>query len=262
MYLLQSLYKFNIHCSQEGNLLKIVYNSDMNILKKFIYSILALQEKILTKKLGKHLETSSANKTSKTVLASNVTLTLNAKTEKNKEIVLNSVSEIVSGVKNNPYMLLEYIKTHGTKVVKLPNADKILSLIGEDEGLVCELCGSEAFYINIFTDSGFSFKSKPMFILRDGEIEPYYMLHQFYKWFALYKGLPGFDYNSQKLFKKYLNSPDTTGLENHTLEEMVGLKEAIARDNEAIDFTVNYAKSIDGSKNVLNKIKREGSAGI
>ena len=66
----------------------------------------------------------------------------------------------------------------------------------------------------------------------------------------------------KNFLKKYRNSPDTTGLENHTLEEMVGLKEAIARDNEAIDFTVNYAKSIDGSKNVLNKIKREGSAGI
>lgn len=234
----------------------------MNLLKKFIYSILLLQEKILTKKLGKHLEASSANKTSKTVLASNVTLTLNAETEKNKEIVKNSVSEIVSGVKNNPYMLLEYIKAHGTKVVKLKNADKILALIGEDEGLVTELEGSEALLINIFTDNCLTFKSKPMFILRDGEVEPYYMLHQFYKWFSLYKGLPGFDYSSQKLFKQYLNSSDIAGIENLTLEEMTGLKEAIARDNEAIDFTVNYAKSIDGSKNVLNKIKRDGSAGI
>ena len=234
----------------------------MNIFKRLIYFILKLQEKQLVKRLDKHLQTSTANKTSKTILSSNITVTLNAETEKNKELVLNTVKEIVSGTKNNPNLLLEYIKSRGTKVVKLNNADKILALICEDEGLVCELKGLEALYINIMTDSGFSFKSKPMFILRDGEIEPYYMLHQFYKWFSLYKGLPGFDIESQKLFKMYLNSNDLKSMENLTLDQMTGLKEAIARDNEAIDFTVNYAKSTDGSKNVLNKIKKDGGANV
>ena len=234
----------------------------MNILKKIIYFLLKIQEKQLSIRLDKHLKTSSANKTSKTILSSNVTVTLTAETEKNKELVLKSVTEIVSGVKNNPHMLLEYIKTHNTKVIKLPNADKILAFILEDEGLVCELRGWEALYINILTDNGLSLASKPMFILREGEIEPYYMLHQFYKWFSLYRGLPGFDYKSQKLFRKYLNAADTKGLENLTLDEMTGLKEAIARDNEAIDFTVNYAKSIEGSKNVLDKIKTDGGANV
>ena len=234
----------------------------MNIFKNLIYFFLKLKEKQLEVRLDKHLKARADNKTSKTFLSPNVTVTISAQTDLNKDMVLKSVTEIVSGVKNNPYMLLEYIKAHGTKVIKLPNADKILALINEDEGLVCELKGIEALYINILTDSGFSLKSKPMFILRDGEIEPYYMMHQFYKWFSLYQGLPGFDYQSQKLFRKYLNSPDTKGLENLTLDEMIGLKEAIARDNEAIDFTTNYAKSIEGSKKVLNKIKTEGGADV
>ena len=234
----------------------------MNILKNILYYFLKIQEKQLSVRLDKHLKTSSSNKTSKTILSSNVTVTLNAQTEKNKELVLNTVKEIVSGVKNNPNLLLEYIKTHNTKVIKLPNADKILALINEDEGLVCELKGWEALYINILTDNGFSFSSEPMFLLREGEIDAYYMLHQFYKWFSLYKGLPGFDHKSQKLFRKYLNTQDTKGLENLTLDEMTGLKEAIDRDNEAIDFTVNYAKSIEGSKNVLEKIKTDGGANI
>ena len=234
----------------------------MNILKNILYYFLKIQEKQLSVRLDKHLKTSSSNKTSKTILSSNVTVTLNAQTEKNKELVLNTVKEIVSGVKNNPNLLLEYIKTHNTKVIKLPNADKILALINEDEGLVCELKGWEALYINILTDNGFSFSSEPMFLLREGEIDAYYMLHQFYKWFSLYRGLPGFDYKSQKLFRKYLNAADTKGLENLTLDEMTGLKEAIARDNEAIDFTVNYAKSIEGSKNILEKIKTDGGANI
>lgn len=234
----------------------------MNILKKLIYFFLKLKEKQLEVRLDKHLKVRANNKTSKTFLSPNVTVTISAQTELNKEIVLKSVTEIVSGVKNNPYMLLEYIKAHGTSVVKIANADKILALINEDEGLVCELKGLEALYINILTDCRLSTKTKPMFILRDGEIDPYYMLHQFYKWYSLYRGLPGFDYKAQKLFRKYLNASDAKGLENLTLDEMTGLKEAINRDNEAIDFTTNYAKSIEGSKKVLDKIQNEGGAEV
>ncbi len=234
----------------------------MNIFKKIFYFLLKLQEKQLEKRLDKHLQTSSANMTSKTILASNVTITLTSETEKNKELVLNTVRELVSGTKGNPDLLIEYIKTHGTKVVKLPNADKILAFINEEEGLIGELRGWKAFYLNILTDNGCSFKSKPMFILRNEGVDPYYILHQFYKWFSFYKGLPGFDYESQQLFKKYLNSNDSKGIENLTLGEMTGLKEAIARDNEATDFTINYAKSIDGSKNVLDKMQNDGGASI
>ena len=234
----------------------------MNIFKKIFYFLLKLQEKQLEKRLDKHLQTSSANMTSKTILASNVTITLTSETKKNKELVLNTVRELVSGTKGNPDLLIEYIKTHGTKVVKLPNADKILAFINEEEGLIGELRGWKAFYLNILTDNGCSFKSKPMFILRNEGVDPYYILHQFYKWFSFYKGLPGFDYESQQLFKKYLNSNDSKGIENLTLGEMTGLKEAIARDNEATDFTINYAKSIEGSKNVLDKMKNDGGASI
>ena len=234
----------------------------MNIFKKIFYFLLKLQEKQLEKRLDKHLQTSSANMTSKTILASNVTITLTSETEKNKELVLNTVRELVSGTKGNPDLLIEYIKTHGTKIVKLPNADKILAFINEEEGLIGELRGWKAFYLNILTDNGCSFKSKPMFILRNEGVDPYYILHQFYKWFSFYKGLPGFDYESQQLFKKYLNSNDSKGIENLTLGEMTGLKEAIARDKEATDFTINYAKSIDGSKNVLDKMKNDGGASI
>ncbi len=234
----------------------------MNILKKFVYLILSIREKQLETKLHKHFKTSASNKTSKTVLGHNITMTLTSETEKNKELVLKSVTEIVSGTKNNPDLLIEYIKAHKTRVFRLPKADKLLSVIKEEEGLICELGGLEALYINLLTDSGFSFKSKPVFIIQEGEIEPYGMLHQFYKWFSLFQGLPGFDCESQKLFKKYLNLPDTVSFENLSLEQMTGLKEAIARDQEATEFTINYAKSIDGSKNILNKIQTDGSANI
>ena len=196
----------------------------MNFFQKIVYFFLEQQEKALSKKLNRHLKVSSSNSTSKTVLSKGVTMTLSAETEKKKELVKQNVSDIVKGCNNDPAKLLAYIETKGTKVIKLDNADKVLSVINEEEGLITALEGIEALYINIVTESGFSFKSKPMFIMRNGEIDPYYMVHQFYKWYSLYMGLPGFDFMSQKLFKIALNS-DPSMLSNLNLDEMTGLKE-------------------------------------
>ncbi len=233
----------------------------MNFFQKIIYFFLEQQEKALSKKLRRHLKVSSTNSTSKTVLSKGITMTLTAETEKKKELVKQNVSDIVNGCNNDPAKLLAYIETKGTKVIKLDNADKILNAINEEEGLVTALEGFEALYINIITESGFSFKSKPMFIMRNGDIDPYYMAHQFYKWYSLYAGLPGFDFISQKLFKIALNS-DPSMLSNLNLDEMTGLKEAIARDSEATSFALELAKSKDGARNVLEKIKNDGGANI
>lgn len=233
----------------------------MNTFQKLIYFFLELQEKRLTRKLNKHLKSSSTNSTSKTVVSGAVTMTLNAKTEQNVALVRQNVTDIVKNCKNNPEKLLQYIESKGTKIIKIDNADKILNVIKEDEGLITPLEGIEALYINMITKGGFSFKSKSVFILRNGEIDPYYMVHQFYKWYSLKMDLPGFDYMSQKLFKIYLNSSNFT-FSNLNLDEMTGLKEAINRDQEATTFALELAKAKDGSKKVLDKIKNNGSAGI
>ncbi len=229
--------------------------------QKLIYLFLQMQERALTKKLNKHLKMSSSNSTSKTVLSNGVTMTLKAETEKNKELVKKNVTDIVKSCNNDPAKLLAYIESKGTKVVKMANADKILAVIKEEEGLVTGLKGIEAIYINIITNSGISLKSKPMFIMREGNIDPYYMAHQFYKWYALNMKLPGFDNLSQKLFKIYLNSDDAI-LSNLNLDEMTGLKEAINRDQEATNFALEIAKAKEGGKKVLDKMKNDGSANI
>ena len=233
----------------------------MNLLQRVFYFFLQIQEKALTKKLNKHLKTYSSNSTSKTVMSTGVTMTLQAETEKNKELVKKNVTDIVKGCNNDPNKLLAYVESKGTKVIKLDNADKLLYAIKEEEGLVTELKGLEALYINIITNSGFSFKSEPMFIMRNGDIDKYYMAHQFYKWYAMKMNLPGFDFISQKLFKIYLNS-DEPILSNLNLDEMVGLKEAIDRDQEATNFALEIAKSKEGSKKVLDKMKNDGGANI
>lgn len=230
----------------------------MNILQKIVYFFLEKQEKTLTKRLSRHLKTSSSNSTSKTVVSKGVTMTLNAETEKNKDLVLKNVSDIVKSCNNDISKLLAFIESKGTKIVRLDNADKILAVIKEEEGLITPLEGIEAFYINLVTNSGLSLKSKPMFVMRNGQIDPYYMAHQFYKWYALQMKLPGFDFMSQKIFKIYLNS-DGAMLSNLTLDEMTGLKEAIARDQEATTFALDLAKQKEGSKKVLEKMQGGGA---
>lgn len=230
----------------------------MNILQKIVYYFLEKQERALTKRLSRHLRTSSSNSTSKTVVSKGVTMTLNAETERNKDLVLKNVSDIIKGCNSDISKLLAYIESKGTKVIRLENADKILSVIKEEEGLITPLEGIEALYINTVTHSGFSLKSKPMFVMRNGQIDPYYMAHQFYKWYALQMKLPGFDFMSQKIFKIYLNS-DGAILSNLTLDEMTGLKEAIARDQEATTFALDLAKQKEGSKKVLEKMQDGGA---
>jgi hypothetical protein len=233
----------------------------MNIFQHIIYFFLEKQEKALEKKLHKHFKRSSSNATSKTVLSKGITMTLTAETEKNKEFVKQNVTDIVKSCNADAAKLLSFIESKGTKVVKIENADKILAIIKEEEGLVTELKGLEALYINIVTKSGFALKSKPMFIMRNGAVDPYYMVHQFYKWYSLQMKLPGFDFMSQKLFKISLNS-DGSLFANLNLDEMTGLREAIARDREATEFALELAKNKEGSKNVIDKIKTDGSANI
>lgn len=232
----------------------------MNGFQKIIYKFLQMKEKSLQKKLAKHLKTKTKNSTSKMVLSGSETLTLTSETEKNIEIVKKNVAEIVKSCGNNPEKLLAYIESKGTKVCYLKNADKVLSAIKEEEGLITPLEGLEAIYLNSATNSGFSLRTKPVFVMRKGEIDPYYMAHQFYRWYALKMELPGFDYMSQKLFKIYLNS-DTELLSNLNLDEMVGLKEAVRRDREATDFALALAREKEGSKKVLDKMQ-DGGANI
>ena len=138
--------------------------------------------------------------------------------------------------------------------------------IGEEEGFVPPKKGLKALYLNFFVsllcDKKFklSFKTQELFVLRDMEINVYYMLHQFHKWYGFKKNLPGYDDKSQQLFKRNLDK--MTEDKVLTVDEIVMLKEAIARDAQATDFVIKLSKENDGARNVIKKIKNDGSAEI
>lgn len=236
-----------------------------DFIQKLIYSVLAIQEKILRKKLGRNLKPIYSNTTSKKSFAQAASLELTAETEKNKVKLKNNVTVILKKYENNPQKLLEFIKKSGTKVYKIPFANKILSLISYEEGFVIATKGFKSLYINIIINilAGekikFSLKTEPMFVLRDLPLDQYYMIQQFHKWYAMKLNLPGFDAEAQNNFQRFLNSNDND-VKSLSVEEILGLKDAIARDVEAINFIVNLAKSTAGSKNALKKITAGGAS--
>lgn len=232
-----------------------------NLFRSILYYILSIQEKTLTKKLDMSLKGSYSNKTSKTIISSTEHMTLSSQTKKNIELVKQNVEDIIKNCENNPYKLIEYIEAAGTKVYKLPHADKILQVIGEEEGLICELKGLKALYLNLSTNSGFSIKTKPVFVMREGTIEPLYMLHHFYKWYALRMNLPGFDFKAQQNFKKYLKNPNDASITSLSVNDILDLQEAIERDKEATAFCLSRAKQTVGAKNVHKKMT-DGGANI
>lgn len=233
-----------------------------NIFKDIKYFFLSQKEKQLQKQLKKTTKRSFTNKTSKTIFGSAANVTLNSETQKLIQLVRTNVSTIVKKVNCDPEELLNYVKAANTPVYKINNADKLLNVIREEEGLIYEQEGLTALYLSLITGQGIKFKTPPMFILREGEIDKYYMLHHFYRWFSIKSNLPGFEYNIQKKFKQFLIDDSDETLKKFTMEDIIGLKEAIARDQEATDFVLQYTKEIEGSKNVIDKIKTDGGANV
>jgi hypothetical protein len=233
-----------------------------NIFKNLKYFILSFREKHLMEKLKHTTKRSFANKTGKKVYGHGAELTLQSETKKLVEQVRENVSAIVKSTNCDPNALLDYVKVSKTPVFRINNADKILNLIREEEGFICEKHGFDALYLSLTTQRKFTLKTEPMFVLRDGEIDKFYLLHNFYRWYSMKSGLAGFEYEVQKKFKLSLFDKTNTEMNNFSMEDIISIKEAVARDQEATEFVLQYTKHLEGSKNVLTKLKNEGGANI
>ena len=231
-------------------------------IKDIKYYFLSLQEKRLQKRLKSTLSGRYSNKSGKEFYSKGAKLTLNSQTVDKIEQVKKNVAELVKQTNFDSEKLIQYVKATKTPVYRLKNADKILNLIKDEEGIIYEKEGLEALYLSIMTGQGIKFKTEPMFLFRPGQIDKFMFLHHFYRWYSLKSGLGGFDYEVQKLFKQFLIDSSDSFVKRMSMEKIVSLQEAIARDQEATAFVLEYTKQIDGSKNVLNKIKNDGGANI
>lgn len=239
-----------------------------NVIKRIIGYILAKRQKRLETLQKKLKPRTYTNSTTKTHIDASTTMQLTTETEKNKEMVDFCVKNIIMQNIDPPEKLLDYISEHGTPIYKPPFADKILKGIKEEEGFITPLTGIKALYLNImlgiFSKKPFllSLKTDEMFVLRDLPVNIYYMIHQFHKWYGFKVNLPGYDPQTQENFKKAFSDIKEGEFSDMSVGEIIALKEAIARDAEAIDFVINLAKEKSGAKKALDKIKNDGGANI
>lgn len=228
-------------------------------MKKLTQKIRRLALTFRAKTLEKLLKKSFGDDMSKTIISSTEIMTLNAKTLEVISTVQKNVTDIIKTTNNNPQKLLDYIEAQGTKVFKIKNATKLLEKVNEHTGLITELHGIKALYINIITGQGTIFITKPLFIISDKEIDYYMLLREFYLWYSLKMKLPGFDFKTQEKFKKYLKYSQNASFKKLSYEEMIKIKEAISRDKEANEFVMQVIREKDGGANVFGKMTTGGA---
>lgn len=219
-----------------------------------------LAAKILNKRSRKKSKIAS-----KKTLSPAASFELTSETEKTKAKLENGVKIILKKFGSNPEMLLTFVEKNGTEVFKLASANKFLRLIGYEEGFVIPTRGFKSFYINtvIAAFAGqkikLSVETEPKFILSKNTLEQYFIIQQFYKWYGKKLNLAGFEPEAQDVLQKYLNYGENN-VSELSVQEILELKEAIARDVESIDFIVDMAKNTEGSKNALKKMTDGGAS--
>ncbi len=193
----------------------------------------------------------------KIISINGATLTIDNGAEERKAINQQKIQKIVERCLENPEMFFDYIKGANTPVYKIKNADKILSLINEQEGFILPQSGFKALYLNIVLNKKISFKTKEMFVLRNMEVNSYAIAYQFYNWYGYKMKLDGFEQETQKKFKNIFEICETNKIDELSFEEILELKSAIKRDIEAIDFVKNLAVKNQMAKKNLQKIKEK-----
>jgi len=210
-----------------------------------------------------------STKTSKSFLTSRDSLFINAKQLFIKEEINAEAKTILKEAVENPEVLVNFIKSKGTRVIKFKFMKTLLFLFNEHEGFIAPMTGNKALILNIVLNllvgAGLPLKKETpaLFLLEDKPVNIYFLSHQFHLWLSFVNELPGFDENTRKNFKNIwescASSEDTGSL---SIEEILSLKDAIARDIEAIKFVKEMTREFIGQKKSLNKIRSGGSANI
>ncbi len=187
--------------------------------------------------------------------SSGATLTIKNHSNNNAKANQEKIKKLFETFINDKEKLFDYIKKGNTKVYKIKNANKILSLIKEQEGFILPKKGLKALYLNLILNKKFSLRTPEMFVLRTFDVNVYAFMYQFYNWYSFKMNLPGFEEDSQEYFKHVFEICETDKRTKLSFEEIMKLKSAIRRDIEAIDFVISFVKEKSIAAKKLAKIK-------
>lgn len=206
---------------------------------------------------------------SKTVITNGVTMRLVTKTENLKELVKDSAKKEIVKYVNEPEKFIDYLKKDGATIFRTKYAKAIVSKIDENEGFIVPQEGLYGLKLNFLLFSfglqpfKLSFKTKPMFIIDDSPLNIYTFAEHYYKYLALKHKMSGLDFKSQKKFSRINKyAPDSDSVfEKMSLNELLALKEATARNIEAVGFAEEFTKEYKTAKKAFDKMQNtEGTS--
>ena len=227
----------------------------MDLFKKILLIIFSLQEKILTARLNKTLNTKQTAKRKK-VYANGVLLSLDSFADKEREELEAECEAILKTSEFKPEKVLEYIKQQ-TGVYYIDNS-QYLYAIGENQGFIYPQKGLKAIYLSLLIKNKPLFNTPEMFILAKGEINKYIFMYHFYNWFMFKHNIAGIGADEINLLNKYLYNAGEDDINKLQLNDIYKLKDAIAQDKAAINFVIKLCKNFETSKIALEKLKDKG----
>ena len=212
------------------------------------------------------------NSTSKYSMTAECTMELSSKTEEKKKKINSQLKNLVKKYIDSPEKLIQYLRFKGAKIYKIKKAQAILSFFGEEEGFIIPIKGLKALIFNImlsiFTEEKLkiSFSTPEMLIFEEKDIEIYTVIRAVYKYYAFKNSLPGFDCESQSTFKKIYGRNNlknkVLNLETLSAKDIFACKEALARDLDSVNFTLQLVMEYEKSKQILDKMIKDNKTHI
>ena len=209
---------------------------------------------------------------SKFSLTAGCTMELTAGTEQKKKEIDAHLKQLVKKYIETPEKLIQYMTFKGAEVYKIKNAEGVLSFFGEEEGFIPPAKGLKAavFYAAVsYISSGkiqIKFNTPEMAVFDADKLDIYKIARALHKFTGCKNHLPGFDSYSQALFKKIYGARRTKYgsalIDNASLKDIYACRDALARDLESINFTVQLSLEYSQSKKTLEKIKKDKNAKI
>lgn len=169
-----------------------------------------------------------------------------AETQRQVALVTEQAKQAVKQCYKSPEELAAWIERHGTPVFVMKMGllgSFLLFILGFEPGFI-PASRSKRFQI---LERLLSFQCpkeqasfrKGVFVLTQPLFTVGFMVHQFHHWLAAQSGLPGYDDQAQSLYRKFWDQQGGVigqEVETMTVDEIIGLKSAINRDLEALQF--------------------------
>ena len=221
---------------------------------------MSLDWKKILSVLNGHKDDDICNKhrTKKLFFTGHEQLSITSKANQTEDEVSKTAYNILNKYKDQPSLILEYIKSNGTNIIANKSLFPIIKFLGYEEGFIPKHKSIKAFILNIFISKANKEKIKLSMTLDDTflicrkDLSLYFLAYQFHHWLSYKNNLPGYDYETLCLFRSTMNTNANLSVLN--INQILSIKDAIDRDKQALDFVTKFVREQVGAKERLQKM--------